>query len=385
MQNTFTPASSLQPRYRSGAVARMVRIPVSTLRIWERRYQVVGPTLTPSGHRLYSGGDVERLLLIKQLVDRGHAIGSLAGLPTPALLEIADARAALDAAPAPAPPLRPRAVLLGLGLPRRLGALGLQRVATWADLASAEAALATTEAGHLAPADAPAVRPAGVPAGAPTDASAASAAPTDASAAALPAPRADLLVAELATLQPESADRLLALLNRLGVRRSLVVYGFGNDAAAQRLRQAGCRLLRMPLADDELRAAVAEVVAALQADSLAALNAPATLAPAEAVPARRFDEATLRQLAAAPSTVACECPRHLAELVMQLGNFETYSAECVARSPADLALHAHLLQVAGMARAMFEGALLRVAEAEQLPLPPWLAATVPTATATAII
>ena len=358
MQNTFTPVSSLQPRYRSGAVARMVRIPVSTLRIWERRYQVVGPTLTASGHRLYSGGDVERLLLIKQLVDLGHAIGSLASLPTPALLEIADARAALDAAPATAPPLRPRAVLLGLGLPRRLGALGLQRVATWADLASAETALAATDASHLAPADA-----------------ASAGAPLDTSAAALADACADLLVAELATLQPESADQLLALLHRLGVRRSLVVYGFGNDAAAQRLRQAGCRLLRMPLADTELRAAVVELVAALQADSLAALSPPAAPASEAAVPARRFDETTLRQLAAAPSTVACECPRHVAELVMQLGNFETYSAECVARNPADLALHAHLLQVAGLARAMFEGALLRVAEAEHLPLPPWLAPT----------
>ena len=31
------------PRYRSSAAARMVNIPVATLRVWERRYQVVGP------------------------------------------------------------------------------------------------------------------------------------------------------------------------------------------------------------------------------------------------------------------------------------------------------------------------------------------------------
>ena len=40
-------------------------------------------------------------------------------------------------------------------------------------------------------------------------------------------------------------------------------------------------------------------------------------------------------------------------------------------SPTDEALHRHLLQVAGLARAMFEGALLRVAEAGSLALPPW--------------
>lgn len=329
MQNTFTPASSEQPRYRSGAVARMVRIPVSTLRIWERRYQIVGPMVTATGHRLYSGAEVERLLLIKQLVDLGHAIGSLARLPTEALLEIADSRAALEAQPSAAQ--RPRALLLGLGLPRRLGALSLRRVATWADLASAEAALATEPAPEM---------------------------------------QAELLVAELATLQPESATRLLALAQRLGVRRCLVIYGFGSEAPAQRLRQAGWRLARAPLADADLRAQVAELAAGLGTSAPA--HWPDPLAPPAdlALPPRRFDDAALHRLAAASSTVACECPRHIAELVMQLANFETYSAECVDRSPADAALHRDLQQVSGVARALFEAALQRVAEAESLPLPP---------------
>ena len=326
MQINFTPASSEHPRYRSGVVARMVRIPVSTLRIWERRYQVVGPTLTASGHRLYSGADVERLMLIKQLVDLGHAIGSLARLATPELLNTADARAALAAQPHPVP--RPRAVLLGLGLPRRLGAQRLQRVATWADLASAEAGLA----------DEPL--------------------------------QAELMVAELATLQPDSATRLLALAAQLGVQRALVVYGFGSEAAAQRLRQAGWRLSRAPLADAELRTQVAEAAAELGTPASAAPPDVALQLARLPVPPRRFDDAALYQLAAASTTVACECPRHVAELVMQLAHFETYSAECVQRSPADEALHRHLMQVAGLARAMFEGALLRIAEAESLPLPP---------------
>ncbi len=341
MQNKFTPASSEQPRYRSGVVARMVRIPVSTLRIWERRYQVVGPTLTASGHRLYSGADVERLMLIKQLVDLGHAIGSLARLPTPELLNTADARAALAAQPLPAP--RPSAVLIGLGLPRRLGALSLRRVAIWADLASAEAGLAA--------------RPA----------AAADLAQADADAEPL---RADLLVAELATLQPESATRLLALAAQLGVQRGLVAYGFGSEAAAQRLRQAGWRLNRAPLADAELRTQVAEAAAALSTPAGAAQPDLQLHLAGLPVPPRRFDDAALHQLAAASTTVACECPRHVAELVMQLAHFEAYSAECVQRGATDEALHRHLLQVSGLARAMFEGALQRVAEAESLPLPP---------------
>ena len=56
--NTSEPADTIdEARYRSGAVARMVRMPVATLRIWERRYQVSAPALTPTGQRLYSAAD----------------------------------------------------------------------------------------------------------------------------------------------------------------------------------------------------------------------------------------------------------------------------------------------------------------------------------------
>ena len=335
MQASFNPVSSEQPRYRSGAVARMVRIPVATLRIWERRYQVVGPALTPSGHRLYSGADVERLLVIKQLVDQGHAIGSLAHLPMAGLLEIADARAVLAAPADAAPPLRARAALIGLGLPRRLGAIAVQRVATWADLAAAEQGMAAAGAD-------------GTPL------------------------RAELLVAEMATLQPESATRLLALMRQLGAEQAVVVYGFGPEAVADRLRRAGCRLHRAPLDDGALRALVSTLSATatgLPRVMATVGEAPAPMAAGTRVPPRRFSDDALVQLAAASGTMACECPRHVAELVMLLAHFETYSAECVNRGPDDAALHTHLHRVAGTARAMFEDALMRVAEAESLPLP----------------
>jgi hypothetical protein len=202
-------------------------------------------------------------------------------------------------APAAPAPARPKVALLGLGLPRRLGARALQRVGNWSDLGAAEAALRL---------DAAASEPL----------------------------QADLLVAEMATLQADSVQRLLAVMQRLGVRRSLVVYGFGAEAAAQRLRDAGCMLHRAPLADAALRALVDQ--------ALAGLVGPA----------------------AGMRGIACECPRHVAELVTLLGNFETYSAECVAIHPADAALHAHLQQVAASARAMFEAASLLLAEAEAI-------------------
>jgi hypothetical protein len=67
--------------------------------------------------------------------------------------------------------------------------------------------------------------------------------------------------------------------------------------------------------------------------------------------------------------VRCECPKHVADLLLSLGAFERYSAECENRSLADAELHRYLGQVSGRARAMFEEALVRVARAEGIALP----------------
>jgi hypothetical protein len=88
-----------------------------------------------------------------------------------------------------------------------------------------------------------------------------------------------------------------------------------------------------------------------------------------APPPRRWSDAALADFASVPTTVACECPRHVAELLVQLSRFEAYSAQCEQRSPQDAELHASLVRVAADARTCFEGALERVALHEGLLLP----------------
>lgn len=83
--------------------------------------------------------------------------------------------------------------------------------------------------------------------------------------------------------------------------------------------------------------------------------------PAPVLAPRRYDDATLADFAGLSSTIACKCPRQVAELVAQLSGFEAYSAECASRGPRDAALHRYLEQVAGTARALFESAVERVA------------------------
>lgn len=74
------PADSAVPRYPVRVVATRTGLSPHVLRAWERRYQVVVPTRSEGGQRLYSDLDIERLRRLRRLVESGHAISRLAGL-----------------------------------------------------------------------------------------------------------------------------------------------------------------------------------------------------------------------------------------------------------------------------------------------------------------
>jgi DNA-binding transcriptional MerR regulator len=57
--------------YSIGAVARMVGVPVATLRSWETRYAAVLPQRSPGGQRLYSRRDVEQLRFVADRLEEG--------------------------------------------------------------------------------------------------------------------------------------------------------------------------------------------------------------------------------------------------------------------------------------------------------------------------
>lgn len=75
------PPSTTNARYRIGTVATLTGISTHALRAWERRYHGLQPVRTPGGDRLYNDQDIERLRLIKQLLEYGHAISEVANLP----------------------------------------------------------------------------------------------------------------------------------------------------------------------------------------------------------------------------------------------------------------------------------------------------------------
>ena len=319
-----------EPRYRSGAVARMVRMPVATLRIWERRYNVSRPALTASGQRLYSAAEARRLGLLKQLTELGHAIGNLASLDWTQLQAVANTHASTVAGPraqAAKAPERPwRLAVVGTALAKRLQrasvrlALGrsMEVSGVYATVQQAAAAL------QHSPFDALLVHDA----------------------------RPDAFV------RPHSLrDLPLA-----------VLYRFAAEPLCERLAADNVALLREPQGDTTLGQWLRSVFTS--ATTSAAATTRATPIPSEeAVRPRRWDDAQLTDFAGLSSTIACECPHHVAELLMQLSHFEAYSAECANSSHADALLHGFLRGVASTSRALFEDALERVAVHEGLLVP----------------
>lgn len=72
------------------AVERDTGLSKDTLRIWERRYGFPNPARDRQGERCYPVEQVERLRLIKRLLDVGHRPGRIVQLPTDDLQTLAD-------------------------------------------------------------------------------------------------------------------------------------------------------------------------------------------------------------------------------------------------------------------------------------------------------
>jgi DNA-binding transcriptional MerR regulator len=72
-------ASSLQREelFPIREVARLTGVNPVTLRAWERRYGLIQPTRTESGHRLYSMTDIDRVRSIIGWIDRGVAVSKV--------------------------------------------------------------------------------------------------------------------------------------------------------------------------------------------------------------------------------------------------------------------------------------------------------------------
>lgn len=78
--------------YNIAAVERDTGLSKDVLRIWERRYGFPVPGRDANGDRVYPAEQVERLRLIRRLMDQGHRPGKLLAMPLEDLTELGPRR-----------------------------------------------------------------------------------------------------------------------------------------------------------------------------------------------------------------------------------------------------------------------------------------------------
>ena len=319
--------------YRSGVAARLAGVPVNTLRVWERRYKVVGPSLSTGRQRLYSLADVRRLTLIKQLVDMGHPIGTIASLGDEALASMrATGMSMLTNQVASAMPEKKEHFRIAL-----VGPLLIAR--------------------HLQ--QSPGEHQLDV---------AGSCAEPNRAAAVLRGLGVDLVIIELPTLSDAEVDLVASIKLACGAATAAVFYRYAPTAIIRRLRAAGHAVARATSDVLEIESICLSLLRSPEQNPLRAGNTLPPLGTGSA-PSPRFNDSDLAYLSGMPSKVACECPRHLVDLIMNLGSFERYSSQCASRNEQDISLHLALQNAAGQARSIIEQALGQLIAVENISLP----------------
>ncbi|MEE4278187.1 MAG: MerR family transcriptional regulator [Halieaceae bacterium] len=307
-----------RPLYGIGTVARLTGLKPDTLRVWERRYGLGASHKSATGRRQYTQSDLEHLQLVAALVNDGARIGEIADSERKTLEMLVRQRGlAGQGGPARS---KPRAVFIGVGL------------CDWLDghqgcISNVDARLSRTEFSDL----------------------------DDEGIAAVG--ECDVLVVECASLGSAQIERLRALRGAKVARNLIVTYRFGNRRWLEELETAGVASMEFPPEGGRLAFEIARSVAESEVTV-----GESNLGDLIAAKPREFNAAELSAAANLKSTLDCECPRHIAELITALANFEEYSASCSVDNWHDAAVHACIYAYTGQARHLMEKAMHAVLE-----------------------
>jgi len=304
------------PQYTIGVVVRRTNIHPETLRVWERRYELIVPGRSETGRRLYSEGDIRKLQLVKQLTELGHGVSSLAKLSSDELRERISASHHQGAQKETRNTFKCRVAFVGDALRVRYG----RHLLYYKDIDIVGSMIAGSSASNA---------------------------------------HADVVIIDLSTINEESPSLIEQYCTDSGATAAIVVFNFATRKAIAELESAGIVCLKGALSAAEIyRACMSLMQPLFNAASLTDKQSDEESAPP------RFDKDQLSHIATLSSAIACECPNHLAELIINLTAFEHYSLECANRNEDDARLHLQLNQSTAAARMILEESLARLMEIE---------------------
>lgn len=308
--------------YRIGAVSKLTGISPDTLRVWERRYQVVEPTRTEKGGRLYSREEVSRLVKIKALVDQGHAISTLVSLTDEQLHErLSDATGLAEVA---GEPNQQHVCVVGQAMGIRI--------------------FYANKPSHIEVDETFETIGSFIDSGI----------------------ECDGLIVEMSVIEADVISLLDDPRLQSKVKRIVVIYAFGQTKLVRQLGRMGVDVLKAPVSNELIWKVLSHSRQLPQSTSVEDITIDG--AAIETVPARIFTTEQMALCVNLESKLQCECPHHMSQMIETMVAFERYSASCENQTSADAALHGYLHVMTAKARHIMENALQTLLEAEDIDL-----------------
>ena len=308
--------------YKIGAIARLTGITPVTIRMWQTRYDAVKPVRTEGKQRLYTENDLTKLSLLKELTEQGDSIGMIAGLSVDELkkrLNELEAKRGPKRNPSNQSPIK--VAILGYGIPQL----------TSAQVSSYTAPLELVGQFN----------------------------PENALSEDINACNPDLLIFQIASLQPDSLDFIHQAITLSGAIGACVVYAFGPKKVVRNLTTDTILPLRAPINVQELTLAANHLVGFADRPQIHEEDG-------ENVQQRRYSDSQLWEIVNQPNAIKCECPQHLSHILFSLNNFESYMKDCENRNTKDAEVHQYLHKVAAKSRACLEKAMDKLVEHENI-------------------
>ena len=308
--------------YKIGAIARLTGITPMTIRMWQTRYDAVSPVRTEGKQRLYTERDLTKLSLLKELTDHGDSIGMVAGLTVEELenrLKEQTLKRGTREKQTNHTPIK--VAVLGYGFPQ----LGN------ADVGAYAAPLELVGQFN----------------------------PENALSNEIKACQPDLLIFQIASLQPDSPDLIEEAIEHSGAQGACVVYAFGPKKVVRDITNGLILPLRAPVNAQELTLAANHLLKSAE-------RPRAEDETAAQIQQRRYSDPQLWEIVNQPNAIKCECPQHLSHILFSLNNFEAYMKDCENRNTKDAEVHQYLHKVAAESRACLEKAMDKLVEHENL-------------------
>ena len=308
-------------------VSKTLGIPSANIRAWENRYGVVQSIRTDGGRRRYTKKDVKKLGILKLLIDQGHKIGEIARLSHDELIGLAkkqndeNGKEFVDRNNQ----LCQSVLLVGHHYTYRLiDIINSTSSGFVIEVFNGELNELTGDV----------------------------------------ASQYDIVVIDASFIDLKKYEVFLFGDNLKNKTKFVLLYSYSNTSTTEELETyENIYTVQTPVNIDSLK----NLFEKFKQESKNGGAGEIEFSQQDSTPKERlYTNKELAILSQITSSIDCECPQHLGQLITNLVAFEEYSRSCVDKNTKDAVIHKHLFKVSSTARAMLEGALSVVISHENI-------------------